>query len=169
VGAPKGSQNAKGHGKGRPAITVIPVSVGVPKKEIVLDQVLYWITLQATAQDIASSFHVCVDTLDTKLKEHFGLSFSELKKRTEGTGKLTLRRYQFQQAEKNTSMAIWLGKQWLGQKDIEEKSSMPPNDFNVTNQIDFAKLQHENKLLRDQLNALQPKTSGIDSGSDQAS
>ena len=33
-------------------------------------------------------------------------------------GLISLRRNQFQLAEKNTAMAIWLGKQHLGQKDI---------------------------------------------------
>ena len=32
-------------------------------------------------------------------------------------GKIALRRYQLQQAEKNPTMAIWLGKQYLGQRD----------------------------------------------------
>ena len=31
---------------------------------------------------------------------------------------MSLRRYQFQLAQKNTAMAIWLGKQYLGQRDI---------------------------------------------------
>jgi hypothetical protein len=30
---------------------------------------------------------------------------------------MSLRRYQFDLAENNATMAIWLGKQWLGQKD----------------------------------------------------
>ena len=32
--------------------------------------------------------------------------------------KCTLRRYQMQLAERNPTMAIFLGKQWLGQKDV---------------------------------------------------
>ena len=35
------------------------------------------------------------------------------------SGKVTLRRYQLRLAEKNAAMAIWLGKQWLGQTDRE--------------------------------------------------
>ena len=34
-----------------------------------------------------------------------------------GNGKIALRRFQLQQAEKNPTMAIWLGKQYLGQTD----------------------------------------------------
>ena len=32
-------------------------------------------------------------------------------------GKISLRRYQWELAKKNATMAIWLGKQFLGQRD----------------------------------------------------
>lgn len=109
-----------GNPPGAPKVKVRSLTVGVPEKEIIMDQVLYWIGLQATAQEIASSFHVSIETLDTKLKEEFGIGFLELKKRYDGSGKLSLRRYQFKQAESNASMAIFLGKQWLGQNDLQK-------------------------------------------------
>lgn len=89
------------------------------KKEINLDQVIYWIGLQATAEEIAGSFRVSVDTLDLRIKENFGMNFKELKKflGNGADGKLRLRRYQFELARTNASVNIWLGKQWLGQKD----------------------------------------------------
>ena len=34
------------------------------------------------------------------------------------TGRVSLRRYQYKMAEHNPTMAIWLGKNWLGQKDL---------------------------------------------------
>jgi hypothetical protein len=89
----------------------------VPEKEINLDQVLYWTELQATAEEIAGAFRVSVDTLDRRLREAFGMGFAELRKRCNGLHKLSLRRYQFQQAERNATMAIWLGKIWLGQRE----------------------------------------------------
>lgn len=39
-------------------------------------------------------------------------------------GKLDLRKIQFVQASKNPVMAIWLGKQYLGQKDIIENNNV---------------------------------------------
>ena len=99
---------------------------GPPQKEIDLDQVIYWAQLQATAEEIASSFRVSPDTLDRRLKKHFGMGYAELLKRVGGSAKLSLRRYQFKLAEKNVAMAIWLGKQWLGQKE--------PRDEQITNQ-----------------------------------
>ncbi len=128
---------------GRPPIPVHPVTNGLPEKEIVMDQVIYWIGLQATAQEIASSFHVAVETLEKKLREHFGESFCDLKKRCDGNGKLSLRRYQYRQSENNSSMAIWLGKQWLGQKDD------PSEEFQKTNKL-VQTLLDEIMLLKQQ-------------------
>lgn len=121
-------ENAKKGGK--PAI---PVNFTSIERQIDIQQVIYWIGLQATCEEIAGSFRVCAKTLDNKLKETFGVGFQELKKRLgDGAeGKLSLRRHQFRLAETNASMAIWLGKQWLDQKDtihqnttIEEGSSI---------------------------------------------
>lgn len=111
-----------GKPSGAPKIKVSEVTSGnLPPKEINLDQVLYWIELQATAEEIAGAFRVSVDTLDNRLKIAFGMGFSDLKKRCSGMSKISLRRFQFQQAEKNASMAIWLGKVWLGQKEVKEE------------------------------------------------
>ena len=48
------------------------------------------------------------------------MNFSEVFKRKRGKGKISLRRSQFQLAQTNPTMAIWLGKQWLGQTDKQE-------------------------------------------------
>lgn len=44
-------------------------------------------------------------------------------------GKASLRRHQFKMAEGNATMAIWLGKQWLDQKDRKEVEVGAPGDF----------------------------------------
>ena len=41
-------------------------------------------------------------------------------------GKMSLRRMQIKLAEKNSAMAIWLGKQYLGQRDLIEEQSTKP-------------------------------------------
>ena len=97
----------------------IPLVMSLPEKTIVMEQILYWIDLQATQEEVAGSFHVSVETLNNRLMDHFGMNFSELRKRTDGAGKLSLRRFQFNQAKKSATMAIWLGKHWLGQRDNE--------------------------------------------------
>jgi hypothetical protein len=45
------------------------------------------------------------------------MGFSDVYKKFSADGKKSLRRYQFELAEKNPTMAIWLGKNLLGQKD----------------------------------------------------
>ena len=67
-----------------------------------------------TDEEIAASLHVTVETL---LNRNNRKTFLECKKRGVESGKASLRRRQFKLAEKSASMAIWLGKQYLGQKD----------------------------------------------------
>ena len=48
------------------------------------------------------------------------MSFSDTYKKKSATGKMSLRRMQWKLAEKSYAMAIFLGKQYLGQKDVVE-------------------------------------------------
>jgi hypothetical protein len=109
--------------KGRPKIPLIVQcneDNKLPQKEINFDQVLYWIDLGGTQEEIAGSFRVSVDTLSRRIKEHFDMTFAELKERCSGTAKLAVRRNQFKLSEKNATMSIWLGKLWLGQRDPDK-------------------------------------------------
>ena len=56
-------------------------------------------------------------TLDGWCKRTYHASFSEVFKQKRGAGKISLRRSQWRLAEKNATMAIFLGKQFLGQRD----------------------------------------------------
>ena len=125
--------------RGRPKIPVRPVSNGPPPREIILDDVLYWMELQATCEEIAGQFRVSESTLVRTLHEHFGMNFDDLYKRVGGAGKLSLRRYQFNQAKKSATMAIWLGKQWLNQRDEEKNTTEFPNDTKLDELIKAVK------------------------------
>ena len=48
------------------------------------------------------------------------MTFTEIWSQKSSLGKISLRRIQFKQAETNPSMAIWLGKQILGQTEKVE-------------------------------------------------
>jgi hypothetical protein len=50
------------------------------------------------------------------------MTFADTYKSKSQVGKSSLRRAQWKLAEKNASMAIWLGKQYLEQKDIVEQN-----------------------------------------------
>lgn len=73
--------------------------------------------LQCTLEEICGFFDVTDKTLDSWCKRTYGNGFSEVFRQKRGTGKISLRRAQFQLAQKNANMAIWLGKQYLNQKD----------------------------------------------------
>ena len=61
------------------------------------------------------------DTLNAACKRDHGMSFSEYFKQKAASGKMSLRRKQYTTAmDGNTTMLVWLGKNWLGQMDQPE-------------------------------------------------
>lgn len=91
-----------------------------PRIEIDKDQFKKLCGIQCTEEEIASWFKCSVDTIERYCKREFSMSFAEAFKTFSADGKISLRRIQFRMAETNCSMAIWLGKQYLGQKDAQE-------------------------------------------------
>ena len=96
--------------------------------EINIANVVYWTSLMATREEIAASLGVKSETLEKAIIKKLGISFSQLARACEGRGKISLRRTQLVLARKSSAMAIWLGKQHLGQKEPEQKDKAPPND-----------------------------------------
>lgn len=94
---------------------------GRPKKNIDEKQFESLCGLQCTLEEICSWFGVCSDTLESWCKRTYKMNFSEVFKQKRGIGKISLRRSQWRLAEKNANMAIWLGKQYLGQSDTPEQ------------------------------------------------
>lgn len=81
----------------------------------------YMALIHCTQKEIAGVMNVDEDTLNRLIKVRYGLSFSGWYEKYSANGNMSLRRAQFKSAEGgNTSMQIWLGKQWLGQKDNVE-------------------------------------------------
>jgi hypothetical protein len=79
--------------------------------------------IQCTLIEIANVFDCCDETIERWCKRTYEMGFAEAFKRFSVDGKIALRRYQFRMAETNVAMAIWLGKQWLGQTDKQETVS----------------------------------------------
>ena len=90
-----------------------------PRKEIDQKQFENLCGLQCTLEEICGWFGVTDKTLNSWCKRTYSESFSEVFRQKRSTGKISLRRSQWKLAEKNANMAIWLGKQYLGQKDQE--------------------------------------------------
>ena len=91
---------------------------GRPKIEFNKDDFVRLCELQCTLKEVAGFFHCNEDTVQKWLKEEFGLTYTEAFEMYRTGGLVSLRRTQFQLAEKSAAVAIWLGKQHLGQKDI---------------------------------------------------
>lgn len=70
-----------------------------------------------TLDEIAGVFDCSPDTVERWCKRELKMSFAEAYKKESGRGKSSLRRAQFKLAEKSAAMAIFLGKNYLGQTD----------------------------------------------------
>lgn len=95
---------------------------GRPRKEIDRKEFEKLCGLQCTEEEIASWFDCTVDTIENWCKREYGRKFSEVFSEKRSYGKISLRRTQWQLAEKNASMAIFLGKNYLGQRDAVDMS-----------------------------------------------
>lgn len=112
---------------------------GRPKIDINWKLVNNMCAIMCTQDEIASVLGVSTDTLNRRIKEEYGLGFADYYKKESSSGKMSLRRMQFNRAmgdrktkadsdgnivETNewanngsVTMLIWLGKQWLNQTD----------------------------------------------------
>lgn len=88
-----------------------------PRKEIDQKNFENLCGLQCTKEEICAFFDVTDKTLDGWCSRTYGKSFSDVFREKRGIGKISLRRSQFELAKKNATMAIWLGKQYLEQRD----------------------------------------------------
>lgn len=116
----------------------------IKQKQAKIDQIQFekLCGLQCTESEIEGYFQVSKDTLIRWCKETYGTDFATIYEQKKGNGKIALRRYQLQQAEKNATMAIWLGKQYLGQTDKFEGTGeikLPVFNINVTDNKDLEK------------------------------
>ena len=77
-------------------------------------------SIHCTQEEICGVMSVDHKTFTRMLKEHYNLDFSQFFKKYSASGKMSLRRAQFKAAvdKGNTAMLIWLGKQYLGQRDV---------------------------------------------------
>ena len=101
--------------------------MGRPQKVIDHVQFEKLCALQCTLQEIAGWFDCSEDTIEHWCKRTYKESFSEVYSKKRGAGKISLRRAQWKLAEKSAAMAIFLGKNYLGQRDsveYEDKESI---------------------------------------------
>ena len=98
---------------------------GRPRKKIDKEQFEKLCGIQCTLSEIAGFFDCSEDTIERWVKRTYKETFAETYKNYSANGKISLRRFQFKLAEKSAAMAIFLGKNYLGQTDcyVNENSS----------------------------------------------
>jgi len=92
--------------------------MGRPRKQINWEEFDKLCHIQCTLEEIACWYDCSMDTIERAVKREHGVTFAEHWKVKASTGRISLRRSQWQLAMKGDRvMLIWLGKQYLGQQD----------------------------------------------------
>ena len=107
--------------------------------------------LQCPKKEIAEEFNCSEDTIDNWCKNTYNCNFSVIHKKCSFKGKVELREAQFELAKTNTTMAIWLGKQYLGQRDIKETEEETEHEINITMSMPKEEDIERVKRLKEQL------------------
>ena len=92
--------------------------VGRPPKEFDQKNFESLCQIQCTEEEICQFFSCSEKTLNKWCREKYCANFSQVFREKRGVGKISLRRAQYQAAlNGNASLLIWLGKQYLGQRE----------------------------------------------------
>jgi hypothetical protein len=98
---------------------------GRPNKDFDKKQFESLCEIMCTQSEICSILGTTDKTLVKWCKRTYKMDFSECFKRFSASGKMSLRRKQFEVARSgNVSMLIWLGKQYLGQTEKVENTNI---------------------------------------------
>ena len=90
--------------------------------ELDFEEIDKLLELQCTLKEIAAWCRCSEDTIEKATKRQQGMSFREYSDERRQAGLQSLRRAQWQKAvdKQDTTMLIWLGKQYLNQKDTKD-------------------------------------------------
>jgi len=104
--------------------------MGRPRKEFDPEQFEKLCSIQCTIEEICAYFDMDHETLNERIKEEYnGKTFSTIFATKRKTGHVSLRRSQFQKAlEGDNTMLVWLGKNYLGQRDKFEDDTSKSTD-----------------------------------------
>lgn len=94
-----------------------PKKMGRPQIEISKSEFEKLCGLQCTKEEIADFFECSDDTIERWCNRTYGETFAVVFRQKRSKGKISLRRKQWRLADKSTPMAIFLGKNYLGQTD----------------------------------------------------
>lgn len=114
-----------------------------PRIEIDQTQFEKLCSIQCTLNEIAGFFGCSSDTIERWCKREYKEGFADVYEKKRGIGKISLRRAQFRMAETNPTMAIWLGKQYLGQAERQEVA-ISHDDDTIREMYDYFNNKREN-------------------------
>ena len=100
-----------------------------PLAQIDWDQVDKMCAIHCTGEEQAAVLGLDYDTLNRACHREHNCSFADYFRQKASNGKMSLRRKQYTAAmDGNTTMLVWLGKNWLGQTDQPdvEAKDLPP-------------------------------------------
>ena len=119
--------------------------VGRPKTPINLEELQKLCRLNCTMPEISAYFNIPLRTLEDRYTNDMDVRNAIDKGRNEG--KLSLRRKQIQIMDEtnNTAMAIWLGKQLLGQRDKHDVITEDKATSILTEALDIIQDMARNK------------------------
>ena len=107
------------------------MKAGRPHKQLDKSQFESLCGIQCTMEEVCQFFDCDEKTLNKWCRETYGKNFSQVFKEKKGVGKVSLRRSQYQLALKgNASMLIWLGKQYLGQRETPVDETAANDEYN---------------------------------------
>lgn len=90
---------------------------GRPRAEINQTEFEKLCAMQCTEDEVLAWFNINESTLNRWCKRTYKETFAEVFRKKKEGGKISLRRRQWHLAEKSATMAIFLGKNYLGQRD----------------------------------------------------
>ena len=131
-------------------------------KNVDWDQFDKLCAIMATLSDIAGFFDCSEDTIERAVKRVKKCGFADYIKRKSAKGVVSLRRKQYEIAMTgNPTMLIWLGKQYLGQRD-RQAHELTGKDGGPIETADKTKLTDEqlNNELRAVFEHINPQPKG---------
>ena len=104
--------------------------MGRPRTEIDRQIVDEYLLAQCQGTEIADLLGIAADTLYRRCEEEFSMTFTAYSQQKKSAGKAVLRKKQWEMAlNGDRTMAVWLGKQVLGQRDKID------NDISVSEKV----------------------------------
>lgn len=76
--------------------------------------------IQCTQEEICSILEMSAAVLNNRINDEYGCGFADIYNVFKAPGKASVRRSQMKMSRNNPTMAIWLGKVYLGQKEYED-------------------------------------------------